>query len=519
MNFSPAKAVRQLGEFWKKQGKKRQRMILAMLAAVVVLSVAAAALLNHTTYAVLYSGLSSDEAGEILAKLDEMSVKTQVKDGGTVLVPKGDEARLKMQLAADGYPRSAQNYDLFTQNVDFMTTDYEKRQYLIFQLQNRLQTAIETLDGVKSAIVTISVPEDNTYVIEEDKSPATASVVLELSSAGLDKQQVSGIEYLVANSVPGLDSSNVAIVDASATLLNSPGGESAAMTDKLSIENTISQEVESKVIKLLQPVFGYNALRVAVSTTVDLNSKVSQQKTYSPTVGEGGIIASQDLMQETNDGDVGAFGIPGVASNAGTTVYPESGAGVDGGNSSATASTDYLVNEYYEQVEKNGYEIKDISVSVLIGKPNLTDTQIAKYRQAVAFAAGVPEERISITAAEFLVMDASGDLVPQETKPGLTTLIKENPIYFAAGALLLLLLIGGLVFLGRKMLKKRHKPEEIEPDGLHPIGGQTPVVNLPGEIVLNETRAQGLKRQIKEFSAANPDIVAQLLRTWLKEEQ
>ena len=352
MNFSPAKAVRQLREFWKKQGKKRQRMILALLAAVVVLSVAAAALLNHTTYAVLYSGLSSDEAGEILAKLDEMSVKTQVKDGGTVLVPKGDEARLKMQLAAVGYPRSAQNYDLFTQNVDFMTTDYEKRQYLIFQLQNRLQTAIETLDGVKSAIVTISVPEDNSYVIEEDKSPATASVVLELSSAGLDKQQVSGIEYLVANSVPGLDSSNVAIIDANATLLNNPGGESAIMTDKLSIENTISQEVESKVIKLLQPVFGYNALRVAVSTTIDLNSKVSQQKTYSPTVGEGGIIASQDLMQETDDGGVSAFGIPGVASNAGTTVYPEAGAGGDGGNSSASASTDYLVNEYYEQVEK-----------------------------------------------------------------------------------------------------------------------------------------------------------------------
>jgi flagellar biosynthesis/type III secretory pathway M-ring protein FliF/YscJ len=37
-------------------------------------------------------------------------------------------------------------------------------------------------------------------------------------------------------------------------------------------------------------------------------------------------------------------------------------------------------------------------------------------------------------------------------------------------------------------------------------------------IVLNETREQGLKRQIREFSKTNPDIVAQLIRTWLKEE-
>ena len=42
--------------------------------------------------------------------------------------------------------------------------------------------------------------------------------------------------------------------------------------------------------------------------------------------------------------------------------------------------------------------------------------------------------------------------------------------------------------------------------------------SLPGEIVLNETREQVLKRQVKEFSSANPEIVAQLLRSWMKEE-
>ncbi|HWQ50780.1 MAG TPA: flagellar basal-body MS-ring/collar protein FliF [Terriglobales bacterium] len=520
MNLSPAKAVRQIGEFWQKQGKKRQRIIIALLVGIVILSVAVAALLNHTTYTVLYAGLSSDEAGVILARLDEMSVKTQVKDGGTILVPEGDEARLKMQLAADGYPRSAQNYDLFSQNVDFMTTDYEKRQYLIFQLQNRLQTAIETLGGVKSAIVTISVPEENGYVLTGDAIPATASVVLELSSpAGLDKQQIYGIEYLVANSVPGLESKNVAVIDSNATLLNNPGGDSTVLTDKLSIETNINREVESKVIKLLQPVFGYSAVRVAVNTTIDLSSKVSQQKTYNPTVGEGGIISRQDLTQETNDGTVGAFGIPGIASNAGTTVYPEEDAGGGEGSSSASASTDYLVDEYYEQVEKNGYEIRDITVSVIIGKPNMTDTQIAKYRQAVAFAAGVPEERVSVTAAEFLAGSSGLAPQPQETVPGLTTIIKENPILFAAGALMLLLLTAGLIFFVKKTQAKKQAAQEAAQAQVAAAAPEETTDILPGGIVLNETRAQSLKRQIKDFSATNPDIVAQLLRTWLKEEQ
>jgi flagellar biosynthesis/type III secretory pathway M-ring protein FliF/YscJ len=35
---------------------------------------------------------------------------------------------------------------------------------------------------------------------------------------------------------------------------------------------------------------------------------------------------------------------------------------------------------------------------------------------------------------------------------------------------------------------------------------------------LNETREQNLKRQVKEFSASNPEIVAQLLRAWMKED-
>lgn len=41
--------------------------------------------------------------------------------------------------------------------------------------------------------------------------------------------------------------------------------------------------------------------------------------------------------------------------------------------------------------------------------------------------------------------------------------------------------------------------------------------NLPGGIVLNETREQVLKKQIKEFTSTNPEIVAQLLRAWMKE--
>ncbi|MEA5040841.1 MAG: flagellar basal-body MS-ring/collar protein FliF [Clostridiaceae bacterium] len=522
MNLSPAKTIEQFKEFWGKQAAGRRRLLIAVPSAILILSIVLAILLNHTSYTILYTGLSSDEAGEILDLLDEMSVQTKTSDDNTILVPKGEESRLKMQLAAKGYPRTAQNYDLFSQNVDFMTTDYEKRQYLIFQLQNRLQEAIQTLDGVKAAIVTISVPEDDSYVLSTDATPATASVVLDLErNTELDKRQISGIEYLVANSVPGLDCSNVAIIDSNASLLNSQDADAALSSDRLSLEETINQTVENKVLKLLQPIFGYGKIRVAANTVVDLSQKVSQETKYTPTVGDNGMVSSQDVTQENGSGTDAASGVPGTDSNTGTS-YPEAGSGAEGGTVSASSSTQYLVNEYTEQVQRNGYEIQTMSVSVMIGDPGLSDDDLQKYRQAVAYASGIPEEQVLITAVQFAESTASdiGSSSGENTGVELLTLVKEKPLYFAIGAAVLIAGLVVLLLLTRKARAKRHHGETDEPDELRRLlDPQTSNEPMPGEIVLNETRGQALKRQIKEFSVGNPEIVAQLLRTWLKEEQ
>ena len=71
---------------------------------------------------------------------------------------------------------------MFTENIDFMTTDYEKRKYEIFQLQERLQGSIETIGGVESAIVTINVPEEKNFAWETDKKESSASVKINLKN-------------------------------------------------------------------------------------------------------------------------------------------------------------------------------------------------------------------------------------------------------------------------------------------------------------------------------------------------
>ena len=101
--------------------------------------------------------------------LDGLGAEYKVDDNGTIYVPSRDEARLKMQLAAEGYPKESLTYDIFSGVSGLMTTDYEKKQYLIFQLQDRLQDAIKTLSGVNNAIVTLNIADDNSFVLKKDE--------------------------------------------------------------------------------------------------------------------------------------------------------------------------------------------------------------------------------------------------------------------------------------------------------------------------------------------------------------
>lgn len=539
MKFSAKQISAQIKEFWQGKSKKSQRRIIMLVAALVIIAVAASVFMNLTGYVALYSGLSSAEAGEIGSILNEMGIDYRVQNDGSILVPKEMESQILMTLASEGYPQTSLSYDLFTNNSGFMTTEYEKKQYLVFQLQNRLQDAIKTIRGVNKAIVTISLPDEDSFVLEEDKEAASASVVLDLApGVELSSGQIKGIETLVSKSVLGLENANVAIVSTAGDLLNTQyASESEGLSyTKLELEKAINKDIESKIAKLLTPIFGYQSVRVAVNTVVDVNKKISEQTTYIPAQEDGGLIANQDSAIESIGGSgSSAGGIPGTSSNSGVTTYQESNSGSGTGSTSESSSTNYLNNQLVEQIQRDGYQITDLTVAVLIDDKELTSEEIAKYQQMVAFAAGISTDKVDITHTSFTAANVT---IPEEAPK---TIFGIDPLYLGGGAAAAL---GIIVFLTIKMKKKRQKqqtPEDAEGvfserklptrkglKGMQPAlvteGVQVEAMlqekkPLVDEIVLNETREQSLKKQIKDFASGNPEIVAQLIRTWLKEDE
>jgi flagellar M-ring protein FliF len=504
--------VQQLNNFWHGQTKRGRILVSAGVIGVIVLSLAVTLMLNTQSYTVLYRGLSNAESAEVLSKLDGMGVDTKVRSDGAILVPKAEEARLKMQLASEGYPKSTLNYDIFTSSTDFMTTDYEKKKYLIFQLQNRLQDAIRTLQGVQDAIVTISVPDDNSFVLQADKNPSTASVILALDSATeLSQKQVDGIEALVSKSVPGLESKNVVIIDGNGNMLNKAGSDDETQTayGRMDVANAVGDAAKNKIISLLEPVFGKNGMSVAVNVVVDFEKILSEEKTYTPVIGEKGVVSREDLAKQTA-GSQGAEGIPGTNSNTEVTTYPEAGTG-GSASSSETSSTDYLVNQLIRSIQNEGGQVRDMSVAVLLDQSMLADGDTEKYQKIVAAGAGVDPDKVIITAVEFTNSKALQEMAQNALKKEST-----NWALVGGGGLAVVVVIAGMALMAAK--KRRRKKAEAgaeaengefylsAPGSPLRLGKDGKAELIPGEIVLNETREQGLKRQIKDFSAGNPKL-------------
>jgi flagellar M-ring protein FliF len=393
-----------------------------------------------------------------------------------------------------------------------MTTDYEKREYLLFQLQNRLQDAIATIDSIESAIVTISLPEEDSFVLQEDKTPATASVILNLETGTeLTSEQIKGIETLISRSVPDLANENVVLVDGKGNILNDQPSEKTGGSGytKLDLESTISRTLESRITKILEPVFGLGSVRVAVNASVEINKSVSEQTTYTPVVEDSGVISKQSTSVSSGSTQT-AGGTPGTDTNSEVPTYPQAGDAGGSQSSSESSDTEYLVNQLREQVEHDGYEIKDISAAVLVNCKELSEEQNQMLRGMVASSSGISVEKVTLINAEF-ALGNSGAAFGNEKEE---TDHKQTLLYAGIGVGALLILLTGILLVSKKF---RKKDEEEEETGVYSPKIRARVEQMPGEIVLNETREQGLKKQIREFTSTSPEVVAQLIRTWMKE--
>lgn len=170
--------------FWNNRSKTQKILMVSGLAAFIILLIVVIIFTSSEKMVPLYKDLSAEEAGQIKEELDTKKVSSELADGGTVImVPESQVDSLKVQLAAEGLPKTGSiDYSFFGKNAGFGLTDNEFDVLKVDATQTELSNLINEMDGIKSSKVMINMPKEAVFV-GEDQPEASASIVLQINRA------------------------------------------------------------------------------------------------------------------------------------------------------------------------------------------------------------------------------------------------------------------------------------------------------------------------------------------------
>lgn len=515
--------AQQAKELWNKQEKKKKIWIISATVVVVLCIALLIFAMTRKNYAVLFSGMTSTEAGEVYNMLQDQGMDVKVRNDSTILVPEDKAEELRLNLSAQGYPKSGLNYDVFEKASSFGSTDMEKQVYLKFQLEQNITQTIKRLEKIQDATVMVTLAKDSQFALSgSGNTPASASVVVNLKNGQtLTQNEAQSIRNLVMRSVPNLTAENITLVDSNMQAYEDAGEVDTVYSgENLSLQKTVQNNLEEQLLKLLLPVFGQGKVSTSVNVRLNFDTKVTTSVTFEPPVEgeEQGLIVSMKELYETINGGAAADGTVGVDANGGAVTYPTTDGQTDGTYNKTTREFNAEINETKEQIEEAKGKIEELSVSVILDSDGTTDEVIQEVRNLVATAIGVEEENITVSRMPFKANQqqaeeaaAQQELLEKQQRSRLIRNILIGTVLALAAA--------AVIYL----IWKKRKQAQAEALALAEVEQQRQGIDLMADEDLDISDLTSNKEpenteKIKKLVQSNPEAVAQLLRNWLGDE-
>ncbi len=540
---------------WTDSSKMAKILLVSIPVVVIAIIIILCIILNsNKSTAVLFSGLSSSEAGEIAAAIQELGVtEVTVNANGDVIVPTEQENNLRMQMWVQGYPKSTTNYDIWNNGVDLWSTDMDKREIKRQQLEARLGATIATFDGVQAATVNIDLPDTSNYVISTEKGESQCAVFLQLREGKeLTNEEVRAIYRGVTTSVDGLTKENVSVIDSKMNsyewvdpeLDNVDTDEDKSGVDvarkRLEFEQEFVQVLKDGLGEMFTKIYGENGYAFSVAARLNYDAKDVESTEYIPVEGtDAGVKNHEDHVSEGGKLDDDG-GIVGVTANGDVSPDYPTYTGLEDGQSFYynKDEIEYSVTNIKETIKKDGYSIDSLSVGLVVNQTNMTEAEREALQGIVANAAGTTVDLVSVYNLPFSLNGSGGANVGD----GGSQLIITPPVdtfrntllyvVIALGLVLVLLLVLTLM-MGHSRKKKIRRRQEAAyaaaAQGGNAAGGGNTAQDQesPEEVDFNiaslteeaakESRETILKREISDFSKTNPEIVAQIIKNMMKD--
>jgi len=453
--FAKLGPIQAAGRFWASL-TSTQRFITAIFAVTsIVLLVLVSIIATRPRMGVLFSGLEADDAGAIVARLQERKIEYDLEGGGSVIkVPAKDVYKTRLALASSGLPQGSNvGFEIFDK-ASLGMTEFAQRMNYQRALQGELARTIGQLDQVEQSRVHLAIPEPSVFE-DKEKHPA-ASVIVKLRPGGqLAPEQVGGIVHLVSSAVEGMKPNYVTVVDTRGNVLSEASDSTDALDARLSatqlqLKREHEHQIEKNIQSMLERVAGPNKAIVRVNAKVNFDRRETDSEIYRPLAENKGVVLSEERVEESYNGSSGTVGGPvGVRGNI-RRQSVTAREGEPGGYRRVETNSKYQVSRTTEHVIKAPGTVEQLSVAVMLdGK--VDQSRIPAIRSAVEAAAGVDLTKGDKVIVESVPFDDTA--LKEEAKEMKAAAARETFLSYGKTAAGVLLLFGFLFFL-RGMLRQ-----------------------------------------------------------------
>jgi len=423
-----------------------------------------------------------------------------------------------------------------------------------------------SLAEVEQARVHLTFPKDSVFL--DDQRPAKASVLVRLRpGARLAPQNVLAIDHLVASAVEGLTPDAVSVLDMNGNLLGRPRAPGTLDGPEpseagLDYRRKLESDLLAKINSTLEPLLGAEKFRAGVSVECDFSGGEQSEEVFDP--ARSVMVSSQ--RTEDNSGPASATGVPGTASNL---PRPTSRPGA--GSSRVSRVTENITYQSSRTVKKSrtpAGAVRKLSLAVLVDQAVTWEKDKGGFRRVL-----VPPSPEKLKIVRDLIAGITGfnaergDQLIVETLPFETTLLTEPPQPaspapkpalpppFALDRKTLIVIgasaAGALILVVLVFLMRRRRAPAVEattpaalPAGESALAPGSPGQNLEQQLeaklaerdamqkkldaqalsalklapVITKT-AEVLAKHLREKVKQDPETPAQILRTWIREEE
>ena len=497
--------INKIREFIKKLSPKSKKIVIIVVIVLVCVLSFFFVYSNVMKYGLLYSDLDPSDSKYIHEQLVDMGLDVKVR-GKSIYVPRNrvDELRLTFSPELKG---GSKGFELLDKSSGFGFTDEEfliQKQRIV---QGELERTIESFSQVRDSRVHITPSKSSVFMTEND--PARASVYLKLNAGeSLSREQVKSIIHLVSSAWNNLPFENVEVVDSRMNLLSLGIYDGSneinfvgSLDAHMNLERKFEQELENRLLSVIEPVLGSEKVRVRINAELDFDSK---QKTEI-IIDENKVPISEHIIIEQNGSSVDGGG--GPLDNNMSNVEAD----LSGDSSRREESTiNYEVSKQESTIIYAPGEIKRITTS-LVYDGDIGQEMRDNLQSIIGGVIGFNAERgdsISVVGMEFNGLKQE----IAETK-------RRSILPIILGVVVGLIVLSLFLLLRKNRRSRENIYKESDISGVKDMIQQSVEENIRKNSI-EETNPENkmLEDEIKRYAVNKPNQVVDIIKSWMMED-